>query len=151
MTTYATYTGSGSGFPAKRSGVYRITGEVDFSTINSGSGTVQNDVIQALYIPAGTFVLGVGHKVTTASSNLDDFDIGDDATTDGYVDGDTAVTADTAMNFSFDTDGTMTEAFGNGKFYATANTIDIKQNTNATVVTGVIKLAALAIDVNVYE
>jgi hypothetical protein len=37
-----------------------------------------------------------------------------------------------------------------GKFYTVADTIDMKQNTNATVVTGVLKVKAVMIDLNMY-
>lgn len=152
MTTYALATGSG-GYPSRnKSGAFRIEAEVDFSKVNSGNGTVQNDIIQALSIPANTFVQLVYYKVSTASANLDDLDIGDGATADGYVDGlDMESTGDgTSWNTTLTegTPNTTVEAFSLGKFYTTADTIDLKQNTNDTVVTGVIKVGALCFDCN---
>jgi hypothetical protein len=89
-----------------------------------------NDVFQLIDVPANTFVHGVRVDVLTAEGEASTFDVGDGATADGYHDGLDANDA-TVNVYSFDTDGTMTEAFGNGKYYATADTIDLKVMTGA--------------------
>ena len=109
------------------------------ATIVKGAAIATNDVFQLISIPAGAFVIGVAVTLITAEGGVCTFDIGDDATVDGYhngLDGNGAIGV-----FSFDTDGTMTEAFGNGKFYAAANTIDLKLITG-TAATVEVKLSA---------
>ena len=155
MATYSVMTGSGvNAYNADLAGIYTVTATLDFTDINSGSGTVQNDIVQLIQIPANTLVLGVSFRVTTASSNMADFDIGDGATTDGYIDGASMATVNDGCSwvttFNEAAPNTTSEAFSLGKFYTTADTIDLKQNTNATVVTGVLKVKAAMIDMNIY-
>lgn len=126
--------------------ITKVSAEVDFSTINGGSGTAQNDIITAINVPAGTMVLGVAYEVVTASSNLADVDIGDGADPDGYHDG--VNMTSTGSGFSFST--TLTEGtpntvagFGLGKYYAAADTIDLVHKTAATVTTGLIRVSAV--------
>ena len=92
---------------------------------SNGTAIVANDVFQLLKIPAGFFVHSVTVKVTTANGAACTFDVGDGATPDGYHDGLNGNSTST-YDCSFDTDGTMTEAFGNGKFYSASDTIDLK-------------------------
>ena len=155
MSTYSVVTGSGvNAYPYSMAGIYEVQAKVDFSTINSGSGTVQNDIIQLIQVPANTLVLGLSFAVTTVSSNMADFDLGDGDVTDGYVDGASMATVNDGCSwqttFNEATPNTTKEGMSLGKFYTTADTIDLKQNTNATVVTGVLKVKALLIDMNIY-
>jgi len=155
MSTYTVVTGSGvDAYPADLAGLYAVTATLDFTDINSGAGTVQNDIVQLIQVPANTLVLGVSFSVTTASSNMADFDIGDDATTDGYIDGASMATVNDGCSwvttFNEAAPNTVLDAFSLGKFYTAANTIDLKQNTNATVITGVLKVKAVMIDMNIY-
>lgn len=157
MSTYSVMTGSGvNAYPYETAGVHAVQAEIDFSKINSGSGTVQNDIVQLIQVPANTRVLGVFFSVTTVSSNMADFDLGDGDDTDGYVDGASMATVNDGASFvGATTVGSpnalpVAAAFCLGKFYTVADTIDLKQNTNATVVTGVLKVKALMIDCNVY-
>lgn len=155
MPTYSVVTGSGvNAYPYTLAGPYEVQAKVDFSTINSGSGTVQNDIIQLIQVPANTLVLGLSFSVTTVSSNMADFDLGDGDVTDGYVDGASMATVNDGCSwqttFNEATPNTTKEGMSLGKFYTTADTIDLKQNTNATVVTGVLKVKALLIDMNIY-
>jgi hypothetical protein len=86
-----------------------------------GSALAANDVVELLSIPAGAFVLTVTHKVVTVEGGTFTYSIGDGATASGYV---SAANGNTAANgTSFN--GTTTPAFGVGKFYATADTIDM--------------------------
>lgn len=155
MSTYSVMTGSGvQAYPAERAGVYALTATVDFSTIKAGAGTVQNDIVQLLPVPANTLVLAVFFAVKTVSSNLADFDLGDGDVADGYVDGASMATLNDGASwqtvFNEATPNTTKEGMSLGKFYTAADTIDLKQNTNATVVTGVLKVKALLIDCNIY-
>ena len=157
MSTYSVMTGSGvNAYNADMAGIHSVTATVDFTAINSGAGTVQNDIIQLIQVPANTRVLDVFFSVTTASANMADFDLGDGDDVDGYVDGASMATVNDGASFvGATTVGTpnalpVAAAFCLGKFYTAADTIDLKQNTNATVVTGVLKVKALMIDCNVY-
>jgi hypothetical protein len=87
-----------------------------------GSAVALNDVTQLISIPAGAFVLSVAAKVTTVEGGTCTFDIGDGATVDGYLDGVDGNTSANVQSFTADT----TEAFGAGKLYTAADTIDLK-------------------------
>ena len=158
MATYSVMTGSGvNAYPADLAGLYAVQATLDFTDINSGAGTVQNDIVQLIQVPANTQVLGVSFSVTTASSNMADFDLGDGDDVDGYVDGASMATVNDGASVpgaltvaSPSTFPNNTVAFAVGKFYTAADTIDLKQNTNATVVTGVLKVKAVMIDLNMY-
>lgn len=155
MSTYSVITGSGvNAYLNNQDGVYAVTATLDFTKINNGSGTVQNDIVQLIQVPANTLVLGVSFRVATVSSNMADFDIGDGSVTDGYIDGASMATVNDGCSwvttFNEATPNTTAEGMSLGKFYTTADTIDLKQNTNATVVTGVLKVKALMIDCNIY-
>ncbi len=156
MSTYSVLTGAGvEAYPAfPVAPIFAIDGKVDFSTVNSGSGTVQNDIITVLQIPANTLVLAVAYKTTTVSSNLADVDIGDGDVRDGYVDGlDMRSTLKDGCSwvttFNEAAPNTTADGMSLGKFYTVADTIDLKQNTNATIVTGVIWLRAICISMNI--
>ena len=87
-----------------------------------GSAVALNDVAQIISIPAGAFVLTVACKVTTVEGGACTFDVGDGATVDGYLDGVDGNTSADVQSFTADT----TEAFGAGKLYTAADTIDVK-------------------------
>jgi len=154
MSTYTVAGSAVQAYPNNYAGPYEVTATLDFTTINSGAGTVQNDIVQLIQVPANTLVMAVAFSVTTASSNMADFDIGDDATTDGYIDGASMATVNDGCSwvttFNEATPNTTADAFSLGKFYTAANTIDLKQNTNATVITGVLKVKAVMLDMNCY-
>lgn len=154
MSTYSVAGSAVQAYPAQMAGMYEVTATLDFTTINGGSGTVQNDIVQLIQIPANTLVLVVSFRVTTASANMADFDIGDGDVTDGYVDGASMATLNDGCSwkttFNEATPNTTAEGMSLGKFYTAADTLDLKQNTNATVVTGVLKVKAMMIDCNIY-
>lgn len=162
MSTYNLFTRRGNdaySYPAKVAGVYAVNATLDFSSplINSGAGTVQNDIVQLIEVPANTLVLAVFSKVVTLST-ITDFDIGDGDDVDGYIDGASMAVAgvDACSWVGATTVGTpnalpVGAAFCLGKFYTAADTIDLKQNTNLTVVAGVLKVKALMIDLNIYD
>lgn len=154
MATYSVAGSAIQAYPAFPAGVFSVKAKVDFKTINSGSGTVQNDIVQLIQIPANTLVLGVSFRVETVSSNLADFDIGDGAVTDGYIDGASMATINDGCSwvttFNEATPNTTADGMSLGKFYTVADTIDLKQNTAATVVTGKLLVQAVMIDMNIY-
>lgn len=100
------------------------------AAVKNGTAILANDVFELITVPAGTFVHGVRVDVLTAQGAASTFDVGDGATADGYHDGLDANDA-TVNVYSWDEDGTKTEAFGHGKYYATADTIDLKCMTGA--------------------
>jgi hypothetical protein len=105
------------------------------ATLTKGAAIATNDVFQLINIPAGSLVLFVAAKVLTVEGGASTVDIGDDATVDGYLDGvDINALTDT-QSFTADT----TEAFGAGKYYAAANTIDLK------LITGTAAAAVIAV------
>jgi hypothetical protein len=109
---------------------------------SNGTAALANDVFQVFSIPAGWFVHSITVQVVTAEGAASTIDVGDGATADGYHDG-IDMNSTSTYACSFDTDGTPTEAFGHGKFYSTADTIDLK------VITGtwthfVVKLTVIA-------
>lgn len=113
------------------------------ATTVKGAALATSDVFQLVNVPAGAWVLQVVAKVVTAEGGTCTFDIGDGATTDGYIDGADGNAA--TLVSSFDEDGTKTEAFGNGKFYSSADTIDLLLATG-TAATVVIDITVTYID-----
>lgn len=106
--------------------VYTVTKTFDAAAaaVENGTAILANDVFELIDVPANTFVHSVRLQVLTAEGAASTVDIGDGATADGYLDG--ADVNTTTNSNSWDEDGTKTEAFGHGKFYATADTIDLK-------------------------
>lgn len=152
MATISTYLrGDTSGYPAfTKAGVFKIENVIDASTYTGG--WAQNDVIQALQIPAKTLVLAVGYEVTTVFDDMADTDIGDGSVTDGYIDGASFATASSGFSwvttFNEATPNTTADGMSLGKYYSAADTIDIvKKSANATT-GGVVRLFALVIDCN---
>jgi len=103
------------------------------------------DILEALPIAAGTYVIAAGLNVTTATAATCTVDLGDGSDVDGYVDGyDPDTVGYVAPTFA------LTEAapntiigYGAGKLYAAADTIDLVLLT--AIPTGaVIKVWAIA-------
>lgn len=92
------------------------------ATAYKGSALATADVFELISIPAGAFVITVAAKVTTVEGGTCTFDVGDGATVDGYLDGVDGNTSANTQSFTADT----TEAFGAGKLYTSADTIDLK-------------------------
>lgn len=143
--------GDTTGYPAfNKAGVYKIENEINVA--NYSGGFAQNDVIQAIQIPAKSLVLAVGYDVTTAFDDMADTDVGDAATADGYFDGKDWTSTGSACSwvttFNEAAPNTTLDAFSLGKYYSAADTIDIvKKSANATTA-GVVRLYAIVIDCN---
>jgi hypothetical protein len=104
--------------------------DVAAAAVENGTAVLANDVFELIDVPANTFVHGVRVDVLTAEGAASTIDVGDGATADGYHDGLDANDA-TVNVYSWDEDGTKTEAFGHGKFYSAADTIDLKVMTGS--------------------
>lgn len=109
---------------------------LDFAKVNNGVGMVQNDVAQVINVPANTYILGVFVQATEVSANAGQVDVGDGVVANRYVD-------NFVTNALGDAFGTTygTTSF----FYTTADTIDVTQVAALTVVTGKLKVVALAV------
>jgi len=105
-----------------------------------------NDILEVMPIPAKTYVMQVGLDVTTAEGATCTVDVGDATDPDGFLDG---VNANTAASYA--TALVLAEAapntvlgYSNGKYYAAADTIDIKTINAADA--AVMRLWALVAD-----
>lgn len=138
MATTDRTTGTRSEYPAQ-SGYpcYVLSNSLSTATYNQASG----DIAQVLTIPAKTHVLAVSYEVTTAEGGTLTFDVGDGADTDGWIDG--------ANGNSAAAGGVVaTEAYQaiNGKFYASADTIDVLFNNAADA--AVIEVRAVCVEMS---
>lgn len=102
--------------------------KAEFTALNSSTGPGQNDVLQLIDLPAKTVILGSWYEVVTASSNLDDLDLGDGSNVDDYHDGIDATSTGSGWS--------VYDASANGKYYSSADTADAKIITAASIVTG---------------
>lgn len=161
LTSVAAGVAGAAGFPWGPNGVTRVDAVIDFSkALGAGGvagavGMAADDILPVINVPAGSFVRCAVQVVTpTVHADARSIDVGDGADVDGYVDGaDTKtagryanaqllqnaapgaqVAADTVIGYSF------------GKYYATADTIDIKAIT--AIVTGIVRVSALIHDIN---
>lgn len=136
-------------------GPYKVKKVLDFendsalTALNAGAGPGQNDVLQLIHVPANSIVLGVFYETVTASTALNNLDIGDGDDVDGYHDGiDATSTGDgynglgKAPTLVEGTPNTLT-GFALGKFYTAADTIDAKIITAASITDGVIEVTAV--------
>jgi len=108
----------------------KIEKVIDLSLSNS----VASDVIQALKVAAGTFVKRVGVLVITEEGGTLTATVGD---------GDAAAGYDAAVDLNSDTGGIQsgpmymgdldsgTDAYGEGRYYGSADTIDLTMSANA--------------------
>jgi hypothetical protein len=94
MATYnVTGPGGTTGHPTRGRRPYLVENTIDISALNGDAGASQNDVLQALDIPAETLVMEAGIEVLTALSSSVTLDLGiTGGDVDIYVDGDTNAT-----------------------------------------------------------
>lgn len=126
-----------AGFPAP----IVIQGEFDATKRT----LVQNDTVAVLAIPAGTLIQGVMWEVVTVEGANRNFAIGEvGVDTDGWI---TSTTANalargaTALALTEGTPNTIT-GLSSGKFYDSADTIDLLAVTSGGLTTCKIKLKA---------
>jgi len=116
------------------------------ATLFKGSAIATADVFELLPIPAGSLVLTVSHQVTTAEGGTCTFDIGDGTDDNGYVVAATNGNGNSTATNSSSFNGTTTPAFGVGKYYSAADTIDLTLNTG-TAAAVIVKVSATYIAV----
>jgi hypothetical protein len=130
--------------------------ELDFAAIvaaRSAAGATaltSTDVLQVISLPAKTLVLAVGADVTTAEGATLTLDVGDGSDTDGWLDGINANSATSycsiAPALTEGTPNTLVPAYGQGKYYTAADTIDVLIN-NSGIDTCVVRLWALVVNI----
>lgn len=140
MPTYTDSLGFNKGTAAAYpdAGRYRLTKlavTLDFAAIaaaRSAAGATaltSGDVLEVLRIPAKTQVLAVGADVTKAEGGTLTLDVGDGVDPDGFLDGVNANTvagySSTTVTIVEGTPNTISPAFGFGKYYHAADTIDV--------------------------
>ena len=120
---------------------------LDFSLLDSGAGSAQNDLTNMIRIPADVLVRGVHVKSLSLSTLLDDMDIGDDDDPDGWI---ATVDLTAAVN-TWAGQGIGAAAYaaatGGVKYYSAAKILSVTTITAATIVTGifVVRLNYLAL------
>jgi len=94
MATYnVTGVGGTTGHPSNGRTPYLVENTIDVSAVNGDSGAAQNDVLQAMDIPAETVIMEAGIEVLTALSSSVTLDLGiTGGDVDIYTDGDTNAT-----------------------------------------------------------
>ena len=94
MATYnVTGAGGTAGHPSNGRTPYLVENTIDVSAVNGDSGAAQNDVLQAMDIPAETVIMEAGIEVLTACSSSVTLDLGiTGGDVDIYTDGDTNAT-----------------------------------------------------------
>ena len=99
MATYnVTGAGGTAGHPSNGRTPYLVENTIDVSAVNGESGAAQNDVLQAMDIPAETVIMEAGIEVITACSSSVTLDLGiTGGDVDIYTDGDTNATGYSAL------------------------------------------------------
>ena len=94
MATYnVTGAGGTAGHPSNGRTPYLVENTIDVSAVNGDSGAAQNDVLQAMDIPAETVIMEAGIEVLTACTSSVTLDLGiTGGDVDIYTDGDTNAT-----------------------------------------------------------
>ncbi len=94
MATYdVSGVGGTTGHPSNGRTPYLVENTIDVSAVNGDSGAAQNDVLQAMDIPAETVIMEAGIEVITACSSSVTLDLGiTGGDVDIYTDGDTNAT-----------------------------------------------------------
>ncbi len=156
----ATYTDSlgfnkgSAGFRAEGlNKVTRMEVVLDFAAIAAAraaagaAAIASGDVIEAIPLPAKSFVMRVGYDVTTAEGASATFDFGDGSDADGYLnDISLNSVASGAMALTLAEAAPNTVAgYTNGKYYSAADTIDVTINS-ASVDAAKVRIWALVMD-----
>ena len=160
MPTYTDSLGFNKGsasYPDKgRLDITKLAVELDFAAITAAraaagaTALTSGDVLEVLQIPAGTQVLAVGLNVTTAEGGTLTVDVGDGDDPDGYLDGvngnAVAGYSSSQVTISEGAPNTLSPALPWGKYYASADTIDVKTVNAADA--AVMTVWALVVDCN---
>jgi hypothetical protein len=108
---------------------------MNFATITTDRVTAgatalgAGDILQALHVPANTFVISAGINVTTVEGATQTFDLGDGDDPDGYLDGvnGNAVASYSPTHVLTEGAPNVIIGLGKGKMYTAADTIDLVQ------------------------
>jgi len=103
--------------------VVKTENVIDLSITPSGTG----DTVQCLNIPAGAFVTRVGLLVITVEDSTLTCTVGDGVDPNGW---DAAVNLESLGMTQNDLDAS-TDAYGEGKYYGSADTVDVVMSANA--------------------
>lgn len=154
-TTYdyireATSKDYGTDFPANAlNRIHTVQRSINFATavsdLKADVDFATGDVIKIIDVPIDTWVVFVTAETTTDSDAIDNIDIGDETTTNGWVD-DIDMTTTGEDDDSLD-GVTYSLATAGGKHYSSADTIDIIVNTSGASDDGILKVTALMVDV----
>lgn len=132
------------------------TRSVTFTHDFSDATLASNGVIQAISLGAKSFVHAISLDVVTASASAGLMSIGDGSDTDGWL---AATTLTNAAGFSsaavatvstgtnFVSTVSVDPAYGFGKLYTSADTIDLR-GTTTTITNGVIRVRAVITDLS---
>lgn len=147
MGTIATMLGSNKKPWEGSNKVYLMRQRLNFSETPCASG----DVVQALSIPANTFVQKAFCNIVTAEGGALTAELGDGADANGWdvqVDLNAAAGTITApsMALSEGTPNTYTDAYAPGKLYDAADTIDLVLGGAADA--AVVDVYAICVDLN---
>ena len=99
-------------------------------------------VVEAVNIEAGTFVTSILTRVLEAEDTTSTFSVGDGVTPAGW---DAAINMETVGNY-IPVTGTDAYMTANGKYYSTADTIDITLSAHA-VDTGIVEIIVFCFQV----
>lgn len=118
---------------------YALGEEFNFSQVFdlSVTASASGDTLQLIDIPARTLVKGVAVVILTVEDSTLTGTFGDGADVDGWIKG--AVNFESAVNTTYVSGDILTEGTPNvqadayypGKYYATADTIDVVMSANA--------------------
>lgn len=139
--------GGPTGHPTRRGvrNVYVVERTFDVADwiAAKGSALASGDVIQAMDIPAETYVLAAAAEVLTAfDGTTPTGDLGYGGSVDVFADGgDLATLGYLAL-------GTNGKASASAKFFTTADTLDLKLAFSGNVTEGVVRIVAVMADVS---
>ena len=106
-----------------------ISGE--FATTGTGGATTSG-IMKSVSIPAGAYVTKVA-LLCTAAIGSQDIDVGDGDNTDRYLDGIVSASAYDLIVAPHTVGTTVAGGVAAGRYYASADTIDVKTNITGTL------------------
>jgi hypothetical protein len=113
---------------------------IDFAQVaayRAGAGLTalaSGDVYELFNLPAKTLVFRVGYDVTVAEGATATFDLGDGSDTDGYLNDislNSVASGVMTLALTDASPGVTVTAYSGGKYYSSADTIDMVLNNNS--------------------
>jgi hypothetical protein len=158
MATYTDslgfYKGSAGFHAAGLNKVHRVEVVLDFAdialarTAAAATALAANDILEIIPLPAKSLVLSVGMDVTTAEGATATLAIGDGSDDDGFLAATSINSVSSVVNVPVLVEGapnTLNPAYGHGKYYSAADTIDVKLGHNS-IDAAVVRVWALVVD-----